>query len=209
MFMQQTPAMANKHHLLTLPMELRCHIYSFIYLENQIVDFLRPKLHFTKTNLYLTCRQLKQETLEYYYGRNTFSLPLQQKFAVSSWHSFPRHFDLVKMLHLEAKSFLWKFPRDNVKTTQHVAKCRQRLEGYLKALFWINQGTLPPNLKTLTFAESMPTSCLWDQGIETSDERLEGYIQVFENLQIRVGQVVTEINTSVPDNGIICPICFP
>lgn len=198
--------MAKRHHLLTLPMELRCHIYFFIYLENRIVDFLRPKFHYTRTALYLTCRQLNQETLDYYYGKNTFSLPLQQKFAVSSWQSFPRHFDLVKMLHLEAKSFLWKLSRDSVKTTQHIRKCRQRLERYLKAIFWINQGALPPNLKTLTFADSMPTSCLWDQSIETSHDRLEDYIQVFENLKIGVGRVVLEIDTSVPDDEVICPI---
>lgn len=208
MFMPQTPAMANKYHLLTLPMELRCHIYSFIYLEKRIVDFLRPKFRYTKTALYLTCRQLSQETLEYYYGRNTFSLPLQQEFIISSWEFFPPHFNLVKMLHLEAKSYLWKFPGDSVKLTQLINKSRQRLESYLKAMLWINQGTMPPNLKTLTFADRMPKSCLRDQR-ETYKERLEGYIQVFESLQIGIGQVITEIYISVPDNGIICPICFP
>ena len=201
--------MPDKHHLLTLPMELRCHIYSFIYLEHRIVKFLRPKYHYTKTALFKTCRQINQETLEYYYGRNTFSLPLQQKFAVSDWRYLPRHFNLVKMLHLEAEKFFWKFSRNSAKTSQHVNKCQRRLENYLDAIFWVNQGMLAPNLKTLTFADSMRISyepCYWERSIETSKERLERYFQVFEKLQIDVGRVVIEIDEGLSNDERICLI---
>ena len=174
-------------------MELRCHIYSFIYLENRIVDFLCPKFHYTKTNLFLTCRQLNQETLEYYYGRNTFSLPLHQKFAISHWPSLPRHFSLVKMLHLKAIEFFWKFSRSG-ETSQHINKCQRRLENYLNGILWSNQGMLAPNLRTLTFEDDKPVDYLWDGSIETSKERLDGYIQVFRKLQIGIGEGVTEIH---------------
>ena len=199
--------MSNKHHILTLPMELRCHIYSFIYLEDRIIDFLRPKIHYTKTNLFLTCYQLHQETLEYYYGKNTFSLPLQQKFAVSNWPFYPPHFNLVKMLHLKAKTFFWIFSRDSAKTSRHFNKCRRRLEDYLSGVLWTNEGMLAPNLSTLTFEDDMPVGCLWDRSIETSKERLEAYIQVFKKLQIGVGKVVTEIHGISPDHETLCPIC--
>lgn len=46
-------------------MEIRCHIYSFIYLEDRIVSFLHPKSYYTKTVPFLSCRQLNQDTLEY------------------------------------------------------------------------------------------------------------------------------------------------
>ena len=170
------------------------------------MDFLRPKNHYAKTNLFLTCRQLNQETLEYYYGKNTFSLPLQQEFAVSDWRFYPRHFNLVKMLHLKAQKFFWEFPRDSAKTSRNSKKCR-RLENYLNGILWTNQGMLAPNLKTLTFEDDMPVACLWNRSIETSKEKLEGYIQVFEKLQIGVGKVVTEIHKNSSDDETFCPIC--
>ena len=56
--------MPDGSRLLTLPMEIRWHIYSFIYLEHLVVDFLRPKIHYPKTALFLACRQLNRESLE-------------------------------------------------------------------------------------------------------------------------------------------------
>ena len=188
--------MSDTNHLLTLPMEIRSHIYSFIYIENRIVNFLHPKSYYIKTALFLSCRQLYRETLKYYYSRNTFSLPLHQRFAVSDWRFLPRHFDLIKELRLEANTFFWKSSSDSVKTSEHTKNCQRRMEKYLKAIFWVNQGSLAPNLKTLIFADRVPTSnakWYWDQDVDTSKKRLEGYVQVFERLQIGVGQVVVEI----------------
>lgn len=188
--------MPDTIHLLTLPLEIRSHIYSFIYLENRNVNFLHPKSHYIKTALSLSCQQLYQETLDYYYGKNTFSLPLRQSFAMSDWHFLPRHFDLIKVLRLEATAFFWNSSSGSLKTSEHTKFCQRRMEKYLKALFWVDQASLAPNLKTLIFADRMPTShdsWGWDQGINTSKERLEGYVQVFERLQIGVGQVVVDI----------------
>lgn len=189
--------MPDAIRLLTLPMEIRCHIYSFIYLEKRIVGFLQPKSHYTKTALFLSCQQLHQETLEYYYGRNTFSLPLWQRFAVSDWRFLPRHFDLVKVLHLEAKAFFCKSSSGSGKISEHTKNCQRRLEKYLKAIFWANQGVVAPNLKTLIFVDSVPTHSYdreyWDRVIETSKETLDGYVQVFEKLHIGVGEVVVKL----------------
>ena len=188
--------MSHRVLLLTLPMEIRCHIYSFIYLEHRIVNFLLPKSHHLKTALSLSCHQLHHEILDYYYSKNTFSLPLQQRFAVSDWQFLPRHFDLVRMLHLEANTFFWKSSSDLAKTSEHTRNCQRRLEKYLEALFWANQGSLAPNLKTLIFADRVPTShdqYLWDRTPDTSKERLEGYLRIFEKLHIRVRQAVVKI----------------
>ena len=186
--------MSDPMHLLTLPLEIRCHIYSFIYLENRIVGFLQPKSHYTKTALFLSCQQLYHETLEYYYGRNTFSLPLRQRFAMSDWRFLPRHFDLVKVLHLEANTFFWTFSSE---PSEHTKNCQRRLEKYLKAIFWANQGVVAPNLKTLIFVDSVPTHGYdrgyWDRVIDASKEILDGYVRVFEKLHIGVGEVVVNI----------------
>ena len=58
---------------------------------------------------------------------------------------------------------------------------------------------LAPDLKTLIFADSVPTSCdsiLWecDRNAETSKEKLRGYVGVFEKLHIGIGQVVVKID---------------
>lgn len=110
------------------------------------------------------------------------------------------------MLHLRAIKFFWKFSRDGAETSKHINKCRRRLENYLNGILWANQGMLAPSLNTLIFADDMPVSCLWDRSIETSKERLEGYIQVFEKLQIGVGKVVTEIHEVSLDNETVCPV---
>lgn len=157
------------------------------------MPFLSPKSQYTKTALFLSCQQFYQETLEYYYGRNTFSLPLWQKFGASNWRFFPRHFDLVKVLHLEAIRFFWISPSNSVRTSEHAKKCQRRLRNYLEALFWANQRVLAPKLKTLIFADRVPTdhsSWQWDRRTEASKQRLEGYVQIFEKLHIGVGQVV-------------------
>ena len=56
---------------------------------------------------------------------------------------------------------------------------------------------MAPNLKTLIFADSVPTHSYdrgyWDRVIETSKETLEGYVQVFEKLHIGVGEVVVKL----------------
>ena len=170
---QHYPAMSDTYHLLALPMEIRSH---------------------TKTALFLSCRQLYRETLEYYYGRNTLSLPLHQRSAVSQWRFLPRHFDLIKLLHLEADTFFLTSSSDSVKSSEHAKNCQRRTEEYLQAPFWTNQASLARNLRTLIFADRAPTShSKWYQGKETFEKRLEGYIQVFERSQIGVGHVAVEI----------------
>lgn len=84
-----------------------------------------------------------------------------------------------------------------MKSSEHVKICQRRLSKYLSAILWANQGSVAPNLKTLIFADSAPTigdQIDWEQSTNTSKERLEGYVQIFEMLHIVVGQVVVEIN---------------
>lgn len=161
------------------------------------MEFLHPKSHYTKTALFFSCHQLYQETLEYYYGRNTFSLPLRKPFAMSGWRFLPRHFNLVKMLHLEANTFFWISSSNSAKAAEHEKHCKRRLKNYLSAILWANPGVVAPSLKTLIFADSVPPShdqMHWHQSTERSQELLEGYIQVFEELNVRVGQVLFKID---------------
>ena len=69
--------MASPASLLTLPLEIRDQIYSYMLLNEDIKDVIaanitRPQEH----GLFLTCRQLYFETFEYYYNANTFQLSL-------------------------------------------------------------------------------------------------------------------------------------
>ena len=181
--------MSDSIHLLTLPMEIRCHIYSFLYLEHRIVNFIHPKLYYTQTALYLSCQQLYQETLEYYYGRNTFSLCVQNQFLALDCRSLPQHFDLVKVLRIELLTFFWRSVND-VTSSLYTKNLKRRLKRYLEAILGANKGTCAPNLRTLILADEVSAWCL---GVDNSKERLEEYMQVFEILQIGVGQVVVDI----------------
>ncbi len=157
------------------------------------MKFLGPKSHYTETALFLSCRQFYHETLEYYYGKNTFSLPVCQRFAMSDWSFIPRHFNLVKVLLLEANTFFWKSPSDSAQSSQHTKKCQKRLRNYLEALFWVNQGMLAPKLKILVFADRMPINDVqWCWNRDT-DKLLDTYLQIFESMQIEVGQVEVEV----------------
>lgn len=63
--------------LLTLPLEIRHQIYSYMLLNGDIIDMIaanvtRPQ----ESGLFLACRQLHLEAFEYYYNANTFQLSL-------------------------------------------------------------------------------------------------------------------------------------
>lgn len=108
----------------------------------------------------------------------------------------PRHFDMVKVLHLKANTFFWKHSSNSAKTSEHTKNCQQRLKKYLSAIIWANQGMVAPTLKTLVFADWRPTDrdpWYWDRRTDTSKEGLELYLQVFEELHIVVGRVVIKI----------------
>ncbi len=69
--------MASPTSLLTLPLEIRDEIYSYMLLNEDVKDVIaanvtRPQEH----GLFLTCRQLYFEALKYYYNANTFQLSL-------------------------------------------------------------------------------------------------------------------------------------
>lgn len=190
------PAMSDSISLLMLPAEIRCNIYSFLYLEHRIVNFLHPKLYNKETALHLSCQQLYRETLEFYYGKNTFSLHLDEHFVVSDCSCLVRHFDRVKLLRIETLTFFSE-SIDDVKSFRYGRKCRQNLEKYLEAILRASQGTCAPNLKTLVLAGgwlSKPRRLYRCFRGDSPDEKLEEFVQVFERLQIGVGQVVVELH---------------
>ncbi|CAD6582493.1 MAG: hypothetical protein ASARMPRED_000984 [Alectoria sarmentosa] len=69
--------MATPTTLLTLPLEIRLQIDSYMLVNDFIIDMIaanvtRPQDH----GLFLACRQLHFEAFEYYYNANTFQLSL-------------------------------------------------------------------------------------------------------------------------------------
>ena len=186
--------MSDSVHLLTLPMEIRCHIYSFLYIEHHGVNFVTPKLCYTKTALYLSCQQLYQETLEYYYGRNTFRLFLPIPHFPSRVF-FARHFDLVKVLRIDPPTFLWNSSPEG-QDSWYAKEWQQEVERYLEAILEANKGASAPNLKTLIIADQVVPKrahCYWGVGVDNLKEKLEEFVQMFEKFQIGVGQVVVDI----------------
>ena len=71
--------MAVLSKLLTLPLEIRHHIYSHMLLNEQVVDiFAVNKTCRQISGLFLACRQLYVEASGYYYDFNTFQLLLHE-----------------------------------------------------------------------------------------------------------------------------------
>ncbi|KAL2045204.1 hypothetical protein N7G274_002286 [Stereocaulon virgatum] len=60
--------------LLTLPLEIRQNIYSFLLINRYTKRFLHGDVNFSAHALSLTCRQLYIEALRYYYDHNVFSI---------------------------------------------------------------------------------------------------------------------------------------
>jgi hypothetical protein len=60
--------------LLTLPLEIRQNIYSFLLINKYTKRFLHGDVNFSAHTLSLTCRQLYIEALHYYYDHNVFSI---------------------------------------------------------------------------------------------------------------------------------------
>ena len=153
------------------------------------MNFIHPKLYYTQTALYLSCQQLYQETLEYYYGRNIFSLRLHHQFVASDCRFLPRHFDLVKVLRIELLTFFWRSVNDAT-SSLYTNNPKRRLKKYLESILGANKETCASNLRTLILADEVSP---WFLGVDKSKERLEEYMQVSERLQIGVGHVELDI----------------
>ena len=66
--------MSTPTTLLTLPTEIRLHIYSYALLNEDVIDMIAGNV--PCSGLFLSCRKLHSEAFEYYYEENTFQLSL-------------------------------------------------------------------------------------------------------------------------------------
>ena len=62
--------------LLSLPFEVRQHIYSYLLINEYPTLFLWSYQNYSRYCLSLTCRQLYLEVVEYYFAKNVFRLSL-------------------------------------------------------------------------------------------------------------------------------------
>ena len=155
------------------------------------MNFKYAKPRYTKTALHLSCQQLCQEVFEYYYSRNTFRLDLPNTFITSQRGVIQRHFDLVKVLRIDAPKFFWK-SSDRAKTSQYIEEGQWKLDKFLASMFESNP-ICAPNLQTLVFVDTAPVrSSLWDRSLDVGNfkERVNDYLQVLDRFQLGVGQVV-------------------
>ena len=90
--------MATPIGLLTVPLEIRYHIYSYILLNEHVIDMIAADVTCSHEHgLFLACPQLHSEALKYYYDSNTFQLSLND--PTYSPYNYPQgHATLMRRL---------------------------------------------------------------------------------------------------------------
>ena len=175
--------MCPSHSLLTLPLEIRRHIYSYLIIEPELVR--RSFRNSYKYFLSLTCRQLYLEVVEYYFTMNVFQHSLDDYGYLL--HQLQRkagylEFNLRRVQHLQLE----------IQHHDHVLCHRVQMkqaEGFRDALIRARQGTVERCwLKSLNIQVSGPRCWfkLWEyraQGdVDKEIASYQAFLQLFRGI---------------------------
>lgn len=207
--------MATPTTLLTLPLEIRNQIYSYMLLNDFIIDMIaanvtRPQEH----GLFLTCHQLHFEAFEYYYDVNTFQLSLSDP-TYSPNEYLHGDFTLMKRLgdmrnlHVE----IGAMERESVGVTScDVNVLRHEVERrwarFVQQLTHVHEGQVGPLLRSLIVVErcirshKSPLSKFSDEkpiqppiALSMSKEMIMVLARLVEPLKDKVGKITIEIRS--------------
>ena len=167
--------------LLTLPLEIRQHIYSYLLIDKGPQLFLWCYPNYSIHFLSHTCRQLYHEVIEYYFAMNVLELSLAHDgYRPDELAAWPKErleyleYHLRRVQHLQIKMTLWH---------------RQQAKGFRGALIRARQGTAEDCwLKSLDIQLSRLSSwCNFlistaDRGIDKEMTLLKFFLQPFRGL---------------------------
>ena len=143
--------MTCKPNFLTIPLELRHQIYSYLLINDTVVNIATEAMVKSLRNgIIRSCWQASHEMLEYYYANNTFLLSL-----FSPLQSTPRlvkYLSRVQHLQVEIGELVFLPTRKLTKHAQHRCDC------LLKMLYQANRIREGGFLKTLVAIDRCGTS---------------------------------------------------
>lgn len=146
--------MVSKANLLTIPLELRCLVYSYLLVHESVVNMTSNLLgRPLRDGMIRSCCQIYNEALDYYYANNTFLLSLLRLLESS-----PKLLQLLsRVQHLQVEiGDLGFLPTD--RTFYLHVHTRQRCDWFLKTLRQAKRGQERRNLKTLVAIDRCGTS---------------------------------------------------
>ena len=200
--------------LLTLPLEIRHQIYSYMLLNENIIDMIaanvtRPQEY----GLFLACRQLHFEAFDYYYNTNTFQLSLcDPTYSPSEYLHGDRilmeRLGSMRNLHVEIGPMKRKLV-GNTSQDFHVLRYEreQRWRRFVKQLADVHEGQAGWLLRSLVilarYTPRFPiqTDCLNDQPVRPPthppvfEKRVAALAQLVKILEDKVGNLTIEIRS--------------
>ena len=177
--------MYPSYSLLTLPLEIRQHIYSYLLI-SEFPELVRWRnRNYSKYFLSLTCRQLYLEVVEYYFTMNVFRHPLNDYgYLLNQLQRRAEYLELNlrRVQHLQLEIQLY----DHVLC--HRVQMKQA-EGFRGALIRARQGSMERCwLKSLNIQVSGPRSWveLWDctaqRGTDKEMASYKAFLQLFRGI---------------------------
>lgn len=207
--------MATPTTLLNLPLEIRQQIYSYMLLNDCIIDMVaanvgRPQEY----GLFLTCRQLHSEAFDYYYYTNTFRLSLSDPTYSPDEHLhgnliLTNRLGSMRNLHVEIEPVKREFvgaTGEDINALRHVGEPRWRR--FTQQLTDTHEGQVGLLLKSLVVIDRYARPCApqyyyYSDGklvqppiaLSELDERIMALTQLVEPLKDKVGKITIEIRS--------------
>ena len=194
--------------LLTLPLEVRQHIYSYLLINKYPELFLWSYRNYSAYCLSLTCRQLYRDVLHYYYAKNVFRLSLidyeclpTQLPAWSKRRAEYLEINLKRVQHLQLEMELYD---DGLSDPLQV----EQPEWFRRALIRARQGSVERLwLKSLDIQVCGPRSWseICDYTAQGTDEEMARYKAFLQPLRGRIGKLTIfgrEVTLDDKDVGV-------
>ena len=180
-------------NLLSLPLEVRHQIYSYLLPAPADINMVRDDMDGpTKTDLFRICQQIYYEVFQYYHSINTFVLDLTSpEYApnrfVFGTRGILRYFRRVQDVRLVIGDF---FPLNDDGSGAISDYTREQLDWFFAALRQANRDRKGPWLRNLTVQDLYETRSSIDVTedlLKRGERRREILISFLEPLRNRVG----------------------
>lgn len=146
--------MSSNSRFLTIPLELRLHIYSYLLINDAVVNIATQAMAEPLRNgIVRSCRQISDEMLDYYYTNSTFLLSLLDPVGLK-----PKLLQyLSRMQHLQVEFGGLTFASMD-RTFILESLTRQRCDWFLRNLRKAKRGQYGRALKSLVAIDRCGTS---------------------------------------------------
>lgn len=193
--------MATTLKLLSIPLEIRRHIYSYLLPNTLNINIVRDDMDGPlRIGLIRVCRVIYLEATDYYYSMNTFLLDLSDpacapnSFINGTNNLLRRYIRRVKVLQLIIGDCYWIFPNEHPCTLSPYP--REQCEWFLKTLIEAkenHEGWWMRKLVVLDHCVTLITSqAIASHFVEGGAKRREALVQLLEPFKSRIREIKIE-----------------